>query len=60
MEVKYGGWKILERKWEGKHFWSVFGGKENKWWGPSVFSLSPPKRFLSKMERKLKGENETA
>ena len=25
LEVKYGGWKALERKCEGKLFWSVFG-----------------------------------
>ena len=44
-------------------FLSVFGWvrrKENKWWGSSVFSLGPPKSFLSKIERKLMGENEVA
>ena len=34
--------------------------KKNKWWGLSVFSPNPPKNFLPKIERKLKGENETA
>ena len=46
-----------------KTFLSVFGWvgrKENKWWGPNDFSSDPPKNFLSKMKRKLKGENETA
>ena len=38
----------------------VWLGKENKWWGPSVFSSGPPKSFLRKMEKKLKGENEAA
>ena len=57
------GWKTLERKWEGKLFWSVFGWvgrKENKWWASGVFSLGPPKSFLSKMWRKLKRKNEAA
>ena len=34
LEVKQSGWKTLERKWEGKLFWSVFGWigkKDNKW-----------------------------
>lgn len=33
MEIKLGGWKILEKKGELKLFWSVFGEmrrKENK------------------------------
>ena len=33
------------------------GRKENKLWGPNIFSLDPLKFFLSKIERKLKGEN---
>ena len=40
---------------------SVFGWiwrKKNKWWSPGVFSPGPPKNFLPKIERKLKGENE--
>ena len=40
-----------------KIFWNVFGlvgRKENKWWGPGVFSQDPPKSFISKMERKLR------
>lgn len=44
-------------------FFSVFGWvkeKENKWWGPGVFSSGPPKSFLPKMERKLKRENGNA
>ena len=63
MEVKQGEWKTLERKWEWKFFWSVFGWvgrKENKWWGLVVFSPDPPKSFLPKIERKLKGENKAA
>ena len=46
-----------------KIFWSVFGWvrrKENKLWGPSVFSLDLPKNFLPKMKRKLKEENRVA
>ena len=42
-----------------KFFLSVFGWvgrKENKWWGSCIFSPGPPKSFLSKIERKLKGE----
>ena len=56
LEVKHDGWKTLKRKWERKLFWSVFGWvgrKENKWWGPGVFSLSLPKCFLPKIKRKL-------
>ena len=34
------------------------GRKENNWWGLGVFSLDTQKSFFSKMERKLKGENE--
>ena len=30
--------------------------KENKMWGPGVFSLGTPKCFLPKMERKLSGD----
>ena len=59
LEVKQGRWKTLKKKWEEKLFWSVFGWmgrKENKWWDRGVFSPDPPKSFLSKMERKLKGE----
>ena len=44
-----------------KTFWSVFGWvgrKENKLWGPSVFSPGPPKSILPKLKKKLKGENE--
>ena len=58
--MKQGGWKTLERKWDGKLFWSVFswiGRKVNKWWRLNIFSSSPPKCFLLKMERKL-SENE--
>ena len=50
----------MERKWEGKLFWSVFGRmgrKENKWWGLGVSSPGPLKSFLPKMERKLGGGN---
>jgi len=36
------------------------GKKENKLWGPSVFSQALLKSFLPKMERKLKGEIEAA
>jgi len=53
----------LERKWEGKLFWSMIGWvgrKENKWWDSNVFSSGPPKSFLSKVERKLKAEKRTA
>ena len=32
------------------------GRKENKLWGLGVFSLGPPKSFLFKMRRKLKGK----
>ena len=44
-----------------KTFLSVFGWvgrKKNKRWGFDIFFSSPLKSFLSKMERKLKGENE--
>ena len=50
----------MERKWEGKLFWNVFGWvgrKENKWWSLGVFSPNPSKSFLPKIERKLKREN---
>ena len=53
----------FEEKWEKNLFWSVFGWvgkKENKWWGLDIFFLDQPKNFLSKMEKKLKGENKTA
>ena len=53
----------MKRKWEENFFWSVIGWvgrKENKCWGLGVFSPGPPKSFLSKMERKMKGENEAA
>ena len=33
------------------------GKKENKFWGPDIFSPDPPKSFLSKMERKLGGRS---
>ena len=59
LEVKQCGWKTLERKWERKLFWSVFGWvrrKENKWWGPNVFFLGLPKYFIPKIERKLSGD----
>ena len=42
-----------------KTFLSMFGWmgrKENKWWGPCVFFLDPPKSFLLKIEKKLKGK----
>ena len=42
-----------------KTFLSVFGWvgrKENKLWGPNVFFPNLQKKFLSKMERKLKRE----
>ena len=44
-----------------KTFLSMFGWMEmkgNKWWGSSIFSPCPPKCFLPKMERKLKGKIE--
>ena len=50
----------FEEKMGRKTFWSVFslvGRKENKCWGSSVFSLGPPKNFLSKIERKLREES---
>ena len=53
--MKQGEWKIFERKWKGKLFWSVFcwvERKENKWWVFGVFSLDLPKRFLPKIEKK--------
>jgi len=30
--------------------------KENKWWGPVIFFLGPPKYFLLKMGRKMCGD----
>ena len=30
----------------------------NKWWGSSVFFPDPPKSFLPKLEKNLKGEND--
>ena len=51
LEVKYGGRKTFETKWEEKLFWSVFGWvgrKENKWWDAGVFSLGTPKSFFPK------------
>ena len=63
LKVKEGEWKTLERKWEEIFFLSVFGWvgrKKNKWWDLSVFSSGSPKRFLFKIERKLKGENKVA
>ena len=56
---KIGWMENFEKKIGRKTFLRVFGWverKENKWWNLSVFSLGPPKSFLSKMERKLKGE----
>ena len=53
------GEKIEGKKWDKKLLWSVFGWmgrKENKWWDRGLFSPDPPKSFLFKMERKLKGE----
>ena len=49
----------MERKWERKLFWSVFGWvgrKENKWWGLDVFFPGLSKCFIPKMERKLSGD----
>ena len=49
----------MERKMGRKTFLSMFGWmrmKENKLWGSSIFSPCPPKCFLPKMERKLKGK----
>ena len=49
--------KNFGEKLGSKTFFSVFGwvgSKENKWWGLGIFSLGPPKSFLSKIERKLK------
>ena len=43
-----------------KTFLSMFGWvrrKENKLWSPGIFSPSPPKYFIPKIKRKLKGEN---
>ena len=59
LEVKQGRWKTLKKKWDKILLWSVFGWmgrKENKWWDRGLFSPDPPKSFLFKMERKLKGE----
>ena len=61
--MKYGVWKVLERKWEGKLFLSAFGWmerKENKLWGLGIFYSGLPKSFLLKMRRKLKGEKKIA
>ena len=58
LEVKHGRWKTLDRKWERKLFWSMFvwvGRKGNKWLGLDIFSLNPPKSFLFRMGRKLRG-----
>ena len=55
-----GQMENFEEKMGRKTFWSVFswvGRKENKCWGSSVFSLGPPKNFLSKIERKLREES---
>ena len=44
MEVKQGGWKIIERKW----VYVLFGkeeGKENFWVGPRHFPLGPTQNF---------------
>ena len=44
----------------GETFWRVFdweGGRENVWWGPSVFFLSPLESFLPKMEENRGEEN---
>ena len=54
-------WNWVNRKlWKKKKtFFSVFdwiGRKENKWWDPCIFSLDLPKTFLSKMKRKLNGD----
>ena len=58
------GWmKNFGEKMGKKTFLSVFGWvgrKENKWWGSGIFFSGPPKSFLPKMERKLKGENKAA
>ena len=54
---KIGWMENFEEKMGRKTFWSVFGWegrKENKWWGPDVFSPNLSKSFLSKMERKLR------
>ena len=43
--------KNFREKMGRKTFLTVFGWvgrKENKWWGPGVFSPGPPKIFLSK------------
>ena len=58
---KMGRKIFLECVWLGGEE-SVFGWvgrKENKWWGLGIFFPNLPKSFLSKIERKLKGENET-
>ena len=53
---KTGWMENFEEKMRKKTFleciWLV-GRKENKWWGPGVFSLSQPKCFLPKIKRKL-------
>ena len=43
---------MRENKWEGCLVEK--GRGREKWWGPAVFSLGPPKFNLSKMERKCK------
>ena len=53
--------KNFREKMRRKTFLNVFGQagrKENNWWGLGIFSLNTQKSFLSKMERKLKRENE--
>ena len=58
-----GSMENFREKMGRKTFLSVFGWmgrKKNKWWGLGVFSLDPPKSFLSKIKRKLKEENWSA
>ena len=54
------GWmENFREKMGRKTFLSVFGWvgrKENKGWSLGVFSSGPPRSFLSKIERKLKGK----
>ena len=55
--------KLWRENGKENFFWSVIGWverKENKCWGLGVFSPGPPKSFLPKMKRKMKGENEAA
>ena len=62
-ESKIGWMEKFGEKIGRNFFLSVFGWvgrKKNKWWDLSVFFSGPPKSFLSKMERKLKGENKVA